>query len=118
MNMNRLATIVLAAASLAIAAPALAATDFVAKVKTSDLDLNTDTGVKTALERVHRAALHACSDVTVGSRIAAADEQCVAEVGAELVKRINAPLVQAAFDASKAGHGERAPAGIRTRQDG
>jgi len=99
-----------AAAALAVAmacAPAIAAADgFVARVKTSDLNLQTEDGAKKALERVHRAALNVCSDTQVGTRIPTADEACVAKVSGELVKRLNAPLVQAAFDAAKPASGQ------------
>jgi len=98
--MNRFVATVLAAA-LACAPAIAAAEGFAAKVKTSDLNLQTEDGAKKALERVHRAALNACSDVTVGSRIAQADQSCVNQVSAELIKRMNAPMVQAAFDAAK-----------------
>ena len=99
--MIRFAVAALAACALACA-PAISAADtFIARVKTNDLNLQTETGVKTALERVHRAALSACSDVTVGSRIAHPDQACVAQVSAELIKRINVPMVQAAFEAAK-----------------
>jgi UrcA family protein len=98
--MNRFAAAALVAALAC--APAIAAADgFVAKVKTSDLNLQTQDGAKKALERVHRAALGACSDVIVGTRIARPDESCVNQVSAELIKRMNAPMVQAAFDAAR-----------------
>jgi UrcA family protein len=85
-----------------IAGPAFAANvDFVARVKVSDLNLQTETGAQTALARINRAALNACTDVTVGTRIGHADPSCVAQVSAELVRRLNAPMVQAAFDAAK-----------------
>ncbi|MDB5453833.1 MAG: hypothetical protein JWO33_2411 [Caulobacteraceae bacterium] len=102
--MNRLTAAAIAIAL--IAAPAMAsATDFVAKVKISDLNLQTETGAKTALARIHRAALNACTDVPVGTRIGTADPSCVDQVSAELVRRLNAPLVQAAFEATKANQG-------------
>ena len=83
-------------------APAIAAADgFVARVKTSDLNLQTEDGAKKALDRVHRAALNACSDIIVGTRIPHPDESCVSQVSAELIKRMNAPKVQAAFEAAK-----------------
>jgi UrcA family protein len=98
--MNRLTAI--AAAIALLGAPAIAsAADFVAKVKTSDLNLQTDAGAKTALQRIHRAAKNACTDITVGSRIGQADKSCVDQVSAELVKRLGAPLVQAAFEAQQ-----------------
>ena len=96
--MNRLTAI--AAAFALIAAPAVAsATDFVAKVKTSDLNLQTEGGARTALNRIHSAAKDACTDKVVGSRIGRTDQSCVDQVSAELVKRLGAPLVQAAFEA-------------------
>jgi UrcA family protein len=99
--MIRFSVVALAACALACA-PALAAADgFVARVKTSDLNLQTEDGAKKALERVHRAALNACSDVTVGTRIPRPDESCVTQVSGELIKRMNAPRVQAAFEAAK-----------------
>ncbi|HET9161063.1 MAG TPA: UrcA family protein [Caulobacteraceae bacterium] len=101
--MNRIAAALFVTAALA-AAPAIGSAqprqDFAARVKTSDLNLSTEQGAKTALERVRRAALGACTDFTVGSRIGHQDNECVAKVSAELVRRINAPMVQAAFEAT------------------
>jgi UrcA family protein len=98
--MNRLTAV--AAAIALIAAPAMAsATDFVARIKTSDLNLQTESGAKTALARIHKAAVSACSDVQVGSRIGQADRNCIDQVSAEMVKRLGAPLVQAAYEAQQ-----------------
>jgi UrcA family protein len=104
--MIRFAAAALAACALAAAPSLAAAENFAVRVKTSDLNLQTEAGAKTALERVHRAALSACSDVVVGTRIPRPDAACVTQVSAELVKRMNAPMVQAAFDASKDAHGQ------------
>jgi UrcA family protein len=92
-----------AIAATLIAGPVLAAdTDEVAvKIKTSDLNLQTEAGAKTALERINRAAKGACSDVTVGSRMAQVDKGCVADVSARLVKQLKAPMVEAAYAAQK-----------------
>jgi UrcA family protein len=104
--MIRFAVAALATCALACA-PAIAHADnFIARVKTNDLNLQTEAGVKTALERVHRAAVNTCSDVEVGSHIAHPDQACVAQVSAELIKRINVPTLQAAYDAQKASSGQ------------
>lgn len=98
--MSRPIAAVLAAAAL-LCAPAFAnAENFVAKVKTSDLNLQTEAGIKTALTRVRRAAVNACTDVEVGSRIGHADQACVSKISIELVKRINVPTVEAAYAAT------------------
>jgi UrcA family protein len=94
-------TIALAAVAI-IAAPAAAFADgFRARVQTKDHDLQTDAGVQVALERIHKAAVRACSDVAVGTRIPSADLDCVQQVSAQFVKQMNAPMVQAAFEAKK-----------------
>lgn len=95
------------AAIAVVAAPAAAlADDFVAKVKTSDLNLQTDAGVQVALERINKAAIKACSDVAVGTRIPSVDPDCVQKVSTQLVKQLNAPMVQAAFEAKKTARGQ------------
>jgi len=104
--MIRFTVAALAACALA-SAPAIASADsFIARVKTNDLNLQTESGVKTALERVHRAAVNSCSDAEVGSHIAHPDEACVAKVSAELIRRINVPTLQAAYDAQKTTSGQ------------
>ena len=97
--MYRFAIAIVAAAL--IAGPVLAedADPVAVKVKTSDLNLQTEAGAKTAVERINRAAKTACSDVTVGSRMAQVDKTCMADVSARLVKQLKAPMVDAAFAA-------------------
>jgi UrcA family protein len=106
MIMNRIAAIAVATLVAAgLAGPTFAAETFTARVKTSDLNLQTPDGTKRALERVRRAAERACSDYTVGSRIGHPDAECVTKVSAELVRRMNEPTVQAAFEANRQGRG-------------
>ena len=99
--MYRFAVAIIAATL--VAGPVLAEdTEAVAvKIKTSDLNLQTEAGAKTALERINRAAKNACSDVSVGSRLAQADKGYIADISAKLVKQLKAPMVDAAFAAQK-----------------
>ena len=92
-----------AVAAALIAGPALAQdNDAVSvKIKTSDLNLQSEAGAKTALQRINRAAKSACSDVTVGSRVAQVDQACVSDVTNQLIKQLKAPLVEAAYSAQK-----------------
>jgi UrcA family protein len=95
-------TAAIALAAALLAAPTFAAADDVTvRVRTKDLNLQTEAGAKTALERIAKAAKSACSDVVVGSRIALTDEGCVADTTAKLVAQLKAPMVQAAYDAQK-----------------
>lgn len=88
--MRRLALVTFVA-TLA-AAPALAG-DTSLFVPLKDLDLNTDAGAKTALERIRKAARDACSAPPTGSRIPKLDEQCMDEAVLVAVKRLDAPRV-------------------------
>jgi UrcA family protein len=101
--MIRLTAAVALAAAL-IAAPAFAAdtTQVTARVRTNDLNLQSPEGAKIALERINKAAKSACSDTVVGSRLADVDMNCVADTTAKLVRSLQAPMVQAAYDAQKA----------------
>jgi UrcA family protein len=109
--MYRFAAVALAAATL-IAAPAFAAEayneaeSFTVKVKTSDIDLSSEKGAKTALQRINKAALQACSGQEVGTRIARPDQSCIDNVSVKLVQQINAPMVQAAYEAQKASRSQ------------
>jgi UrcA family protein len=93
-----------AVAAVLIAGPALADSETAGvsvKVKTSDLNLQTEAGAKTALQRINRAAKSACSEVSVGSRMPTVDQGCVADVTDKLVKQLKAPMVEAVYSAQK-----------------
>src|SRR5690349_16187196 len=94
-TMYRFTAIALAACTIA-AAPlaAFAGDDFTAKVKTADLNLQTEQGAKTALDRIMREAKRVCTpEVEVGTRIPHADAACINNVSAKMVERLNAPMV-------------------------
>jgi UrcA family protein len=99
--MIRLTAAVALVAAL-LAAPALAtAEEFTVRVRTKDLNLQTEAGAKVALERITKAAKSACSETVVGSRIALTDQTCINDTTARLVSQLKAPMVQAAYEAQK-----------------
>lgn len=101
--MYRFAVIALAACSI-LAAPTLASAEenFSIRVKTNDLDLQSESGAKTALDRIMKEAKKACTpEVEVGTRIPHVDATCLNDISARLVQRLGSPNVQAAYDARK-----------------
>jgi UrcA family protein len=97
--------IVAAAAAALIATPALAADREPVKmhVNLKGLDLTSEKGAQTALNRIDSAARTTCTIDNSGRRVRAIDQTCVGEMTARAVASLNAPQVLALLEAKKAG---------------
>ncbi|HET9161062.1 MAG TPA: UrcA family protein, partial [Caulobacteraceae bacterium] len=82
------------------ATPALAAEDTVVlRVKTADLDLQTQAGAQKALSRITRAAQNVCTIPDSRTRTRQIDERCFEDMTRRAVADLKAPVVLALYEA-------------------
>jgi UrcA family protein len=99
--MRRVALAVFTAALIATPALAVETEAVVLRVKVQDLDLESASGAKIALERINRAATRACTFSNPNSRVRLIDSACVNQVTGIAVANLKAPQVLALYQAKK-----------------
>lgn len=89
------------------------------RVNVRDLDLNSNTGVEIALERVKSAAIGICQSPHVNAADlgrSRAAERCVEATMAQTVRQLRAPLVSKLYDNTSRTAAKKASADIALRE--